>query len=448
MNQENQKILYLECNSGISGDMTVAALLDLGADAEVLESVLNSLPLDGFHIEIGRVKKAGLDACDFNVIMEKKYDNHDHDMEYLHGFEHDHDQHLHTQEDVHHNDHMHTYDHSHAHHSHRGMTEVMEIINKCTMTNGARTLAVKIFNILAAAEAKAHGVSVDEVHFHEVGAVDSIVDIVAAAVCIDDLKITDCVVPVLYEGSGSIRCQHGILPVPVPAVANIVADYGLKLSIMSVRGEFVTPTGAAIVAAIKTGDELPKEFKIEKMGLGAGKREYEKPSIVRAMLISDDTDQIVEIKKKVQENNQEKDTIWKLESNIDDSTGEELGYCMERLFAAGARDVHYFPVYMKKNRPAYQLNVICTREDIPIMEDIIFRETTTIGIRRVEMERTVLQRKAVMVITDLGEACVKVCEYGDETHYYPEYDSVVELCKKTGLSYREVYNRIAEGLED
>lgn len=431
-----QKTLYLECNSGISGDMTVAALLDLGADRSVLENVLASLPINGFRTEISRVKKSGLDACDFNVILDEAHDNHDHDMEYLHGHKDNLAEDTHDCEDGHH--HMHEHNHTHGHHHehiHRGLSDIREIIDAARMTEGARKLAYKIFDILADAEAKAHGVSRDEVHFHEVGAVDSIVDIVAAAVCIDNLGITDCVVPVLYEGSGNIRCQHGILPVPVPAVANIAASHDLKLSIMPIQGEFVTPTGAAIVAAIKTSDVMPEMFEIEKIGHGAGKREYERPSLLRAMLIS------------TQEEAAPKYTIWKLESNIDDSTGEELGYCMEQLFKAGARDVHYYPVFMKKNRPAYQLNVICEKKDIPVMEEIIFMETTTIGIRRVEMERTVLDRRIITVVTDMGEARVKVCDCNGKMRCYPEYDSVTELCRKTGMSYREVYRRVAEGYE-
>ncbi|MDO5402442.1 MAG: nickel pincer cofactor biosynthesis protein LarC [Eubacteriales bacterium] len=404
--------LYLECNSGISGDMTVAALLDLGADEAVLESVLNSLPIGGFHVEISKVKKAGLEVCDFNVVLE--HTNCDHDMEFLHG---------------HNESHVHSNSHEHVH-EHRNLEDIKKIIAAGVMTDGAKMLAFKIFDILAAAEAKAHGVFVEQVHFHEVGAVDSIIDIVAAAVCIDNLGITECVVPVLCDGSGSIRCQHGIMPVPVPAVVNIAASHGLNLSIMPLEGEFVTPTGAAIVAAVKTTEKLPKTFKIEKTGLGGGKREYEKPSILRAMIIAADES--------------EDAAVWKLESNIDDSTGEELGYCMECLFKAGAGDVNYQPVFMKKNRPAYQLNVICEKEKIPKMEEIIFNQTTTIGIRKMQMERTKLKRREITIMTDVGSAQVKVCEYGDKSFFYPEYESVIKLCQKLGMSYREAYNRIVK----
>lgn len=459
------KTLYLECYSGISGDMAVAALLDLGANQKVLEMVLKSLPVDGFDIEISRVKKAGLDVCDFKVVLDKKHENHDHDMEYLHGpgqtegLEHGHEEghnqvqtHHHEEEHNHEEEHHHgeehnhekehhhhevghnhssTHDQSHEHHhahEHRGLAEILEIINQTDMSQNAKALATRIFKIIAEAEAKAHGVPSNEVHFHEVGAVDSIVDIIAVAVCMDDLGITQTIVPELYEGRGFVRCQHGMIPIPVPAVSNIVEAHDLNLHITDTEGELVTPTGAAIVAAIKTKDKLPKTFSIEKIGIGAGKRTYDRPSMLRAMLIKDKS--------------LEEDSIYKLESNIDDSTGEALGFVMERLIEAGARDVHYIPVYMKKNRPAYQLNVICKEEDIRKLEQIIFKETTTIGIRRIEMERTVLKREIKNILTSLGEAQVKVCKLDTGDRIYPEYSSITKLCKKHQISYQDVYNLI------
>lgn len=429
--------LYLECRSGISGDMTVAALLDLGADQEVLMKALKSLPVQGFRVEISRVVKAGLDVCDFNVILDQAHENHDHDMEYLYGktgncgcnHEHTHQEGHHEHAHSHDGEHEHTHSHTH-HHEHRGMKEIREILSACVMTERARALALKIFEVLARAEAKAHGVSLEEVHFHEVGAIDSIVDIVAAAVCLDNLDITKVIVLRLCEGTGSVRCQHGILPVPVPAVANIIEAYGLPVQFSDTKGELITPTGAAIVAAMEPSYSLPERFTIQKIGMGAGKRAYERPSILRAMLIKEKTE--------------EKDTIYKLESNIDDCSGEALGYVMEELLKAGARDVHYIPVYMKKNRPAWMLNVICSKEDIEKLESVIFKETTTIGIRRVEMERTVLKREIKKVQTVYGEALVKVCMTEGQTRYYPEYESVVKICREKGLPYPEVYEKIAE----
>ena len=296
------------------------------------------------------------------------------------------------------------------------------------MTARAKEIAVRIFEILADAEAKAHGVPADQVHFHEVGAVDSIVDIVAVAVCLDNLNVTEVIVPELYEGQGTIRCQHGIIPVPVPAVMNIAGAHGLKLHITDVKGELVTPTGAAIVAAVRTGTKLPDAFEVVRLGMGAGKRDYDCPGMLRAMLIRSEAE--------------ERDLIYKLETNIDDCSGERLGYTMDCLMENGARDVHYMPVYMKKNRPAYQLNVICDEKDIKKMEQIIFRETTTIGIRRVPMERTVLRRRNELVQTPLGEAQVKLCMLDGEERCFPEYNSVVRLCGQSGRSYQEIYQMI------
>lgn len=408
--------LYLECYSGISGDMTVGALLDLGADQAVLEEQLKSLPVEGYEIKISRVKKSGLDACDFNVVLDEKHENHDHDNAYLYG---------HGHEDGH--SHMDVHNHGNAH-THRGLQEILNIIENSHITRSAKDIASRIFRILAEAEAKAHGTAVEQVHFHEVGAVDSIVDIVSAAICLDNLGITEVIVPELYEGRGVVRCQHGVIPVPVPATANIAQMHGLTLHLTDTEAELVTPTGAAIAAAVRTSGKLPTKYKVLRTGLGAGKRDYGRTSVLRAMLI-EDAEEL-------------SDCIYKLETNIDDCTGEALGYVMERLMEAGAKDVHYIPVYMKKNRPAYQLNVLCAEGQIPEMEEIIFRETTTIGIRRVRMERTVLKRDARWAETSFGKVKVKACGVGEESRIYPEYESISAICRERALSYQEVWNDV------
>lgn len=423
------KTLYLECYSGISGDMTVAALLDLGADREVLKESLKSLPVGGFRTEITRVKKSGLDVCDFSVILEQ--DNHDHDMEYLHGSEKTYTGHHEHSHEVNH-EHHHGHTHSHEHpHEHRGMKEITEIIQKSEMTARAKKMAMRVFDILAQAESKAHGVPVEEVHFHEVGAVDSIVDIAAIAICMDNLDISNVIVPVLYEGTGFIRCQHGQIPVPVPAVTHIAETHKLKLKITDIQGELVTPTGAAVVAAFRTSDRLPEDFTILKTGIGAGKRQYRCPGILRAMLIRETTDLQI------------KDIIWKLETDMDDCGGEMMGHVMNLLMANGAREVHYTPIYTKKNRPAYTLTVICKESEREKLENLIFSETTTIGIRRVEMERTILQREIQKKDTPVGTAIVKACTLPDgNIRYYPEYENVAELAERNQLSFRETYDRI------
>lgn len=468
------KTLYLECYSGISGDMTVAALLDLGADRSVLDRVLKSLKVSGFETKISRVVKSGIDACDFDVVLDKEHENHDHDMEYLHGHHHKgHENnhfynHNHAHEDE--AEHFHSHEHNHAHgagsaqdrhhHEHRGIKEITYIIEHSAMTENAKKIALRIFEILAEAESKAHNVPVDQVHFHEVGAVDSIVDIVSVAVCLDDLDVTEVIVPVLCEGRGTVRCQHGILPIPVPAVANIVSANHLYLKMTEVEGELVTPTGAAIVAAVKTKDKLPETFEIQKIGIGAGKRQYECPGILRAMIISQsaETDEAKaqteevknpEIRNNSKAENQEtKDTIIKMETNIDDCSGEVLGFVMERLMKAGARDVHYVPVFMKKNRPAWVLNVICKEEDMETLQNIIFEETTTIGIRYSRMERTILPRETRTLSTPWGEVQVKVCTLNGKEQLYPEYESVAQLSREKEIPFTEIYRYIVLANKD
>lgn len=321
-----KKILYLECSSGISGDMAVASLLDLGtpeekaAREELLLSVLESLPERGFEARVSRVEKSGIIACDFDVVLDAELENHDHDMEYLYGHlssgcggaarsdfaghAHAHDEGRDCGHAHHHHHHHHRHapagscvcDHPHAHphahelaggHVHRNLADVTSLIEATTASVRAKELAVRIFGIVAEAEAAVHGKPVDEVRFHEVGAVDSIVDILAFAVCLDSLAADEVVVCELSEGRGSVRCQHGVIPVPVPAVLSIAAAYDVPLRIIDVRGELVTPTGAAIAAAARTRSSLPERFVVRSVGVGAGKRAYDTPGVVRAMLIEE-----------------------------------------------------------------------------------------------------------------------------------------------------------------
>ena len=472
------KTLYLETSSGISGDMFVAAMIDLGADPEALECALNSIPADGFMVEISSVKKSGIACCDFNVILDAAHENHDHDMAYLYGpapvssaapqeeahhchcheDEEAHHCHCHEDEEAHHchchedeeAHHCHCHEeeeahhchghggeephHHHEHHHHHGrhLAEIMGIIDATDMTDSAKALAGKMFHIVAEAESLAHHMPLEEVHFHEVGAIDSIVDIIAAAVTFDSLGITDVIIPCLTEGRGTVRCQHGVLPVPVPATMNIIEAYDMPLTIMEAKGEYVTPTGAAIAAAICTTHQLPKAFRIVRTGLGAGKRAYtERTNILRAYLIEGNAME------------EGKDEIVKLETDIDDSTGEALGYTIDRLMQAGALDVHYSPVYMKKNRPAWELTVICKKSRMEELEDIIFKETTTIGIREFpSVMRSILHRNQKQVETPFGIAEVKEVALPGERRFYPEYESVKAIAEKEHLPFAEVYHLV------
>ena len=442
------KTLYLECFSGISGDMTVAALIDLGADKEVLMSALSSLNVTGYTVKIGRTQKCGIDACDFNVIL---------DSELHQGHPHEHS-HSHTKPDIKKpisaasfrmapgikvkasvQEHVHSHDHSHVHgdnpvhggnHEHRNLYDIYRIIDASGITHGAKTVSKKIFEVVAIAESKAHGLGIEEVHFHEVGAVDSIVDIVAAAVCIDNLGINDVIVSEMYEGTGHVKCQHGILPVPVPAVLNIISANSLPIRITDESGEMITPTGAAIAAALRTKESLPNRYTIQAIGLGAGKKDFNKANVLRAYIIE-------ESKK-----SRTMDSVWLLETNLDDCTGENLGYVMEKLLDEGANDVFYTPIYMKKNRPAYKLSVICKESDKGRLESIIFRNTTSIGIRTVLMERDILERESLSFNTDFGPVRVKVTSFDGEKSYSPEYEDIRNFCKNKNLPYREVYESV------
>ncbi len=464
------KTLYFDCGSGISGDMIVGALLDLGADEQVMRKALSGLSSENVKIVTERVMKNALDCCNFDVVLDDEHDNHDHDMEYLFGhcpMNHEgawsnphrgngcgfatanetgvvgHAQFNDPQPPS-------PRDHDHHHHTHRNLTDVLRIIDSLEMTPSARKLAVRVFEILAEAEGKAHGKDKNEVHFHEVGALDSIADIVASSVCFDNLGIERVIIPKLCEGTGTVRCAHGILPIPVPAVMNVASMYGLPIAITDRQAELITPTGAAFAAAVMTGVKLPESFIPLKVGLGAGKRAYKYPSILRAVIFdsdengpfieSDNTDHHEKNPKMIfTRDMQTDDIIWKLETNIDDCTGEQLGFALELLLKSGARDAFYTPVFMKKNRPAWLLTVICEESNIPLMEDIIFKNTTTVGIRRQMMKRTILPRRTETVKTEYGEIKVKVCIYNGEEKAYPEYESAVAIARREGCSLGEIY---------
>jgi len=424
--------LFWDCQTGISGDMAVASLLDLGASEEAVRAALAPLAGEGFELRIGRVEKAGLDCCDFDVVLDEEHDGHDHDMTYLYDPEW-------TPGEGSDGAHAHGDGHPHAHeHHHRSYAQVREVLASLDLAPRARSLAEKAFLLLAQAESKAHGVPVDEVHFHEVGAIDAIVDVVAAAVCLDSLGVEKVIVPRVVDGTGMVRCQHGVIPVPVPAVVNIAADTGLPLSVGSRQGELVTPTGAALAAAAMTSTSLPERFSVKACGMGAGKRDYDPPSILRALLI-EEVDAPAPDAPLAPGTSAPGDWIWKLECNIDDSTGEMLGAVLEDLMAAGARDAHFLPVFMKKNRPAYELAIICDDAHREALERLVFAETTTIGIRRQRMERSVMSVSWRDVETSFGTVRVKVCGRDGLLRAYPEYESVREVARAAGTDFRTVY---------
>ena len=437
------KYLYLDGSCGISGDMTVAALLDLGASRERLEAAIGAMHLDGMHCHIEKGNSYSIAGMNFDVHVHTHHgeESADHVDAHEEGYVEHHHEHSHE----HHHEHSHEHGHEHGHHhEHRHLAEVYHILEHAAshcaehnpsapaFSSHALDIAKKIFRIIAEAEAKAHGVAVEEVHFHEVGAIDSIVDIMAVAVLIDDLRekfgVENYVITGLNEGSGFVQTQHGMLPIPVPAVASIAEAAGIALHVTDTKGEMVTPTGIGIVAALRTNERLPEHYKILKTGVGLGKRDFGRANFLRAQIIEDVAETSIT----------DGENIFMIECNIDDQSPEELGLAMEKIFEVGARDVHYVPCYMKKNRPAVILRVLADSEKMAQIETAIFRHTTTVGLRRYPVSRTCMERSFVDVATPFGVVTVKKCELGNIVKYKPEFDSVKRAAEENGVTYHEV----------
>lgn len=446
--------LYLECYSGISGDMTVAALLDLGVPGEYLMKELEKLHLDGYEIKISKTKKNQITATDFDVVLNDEHkDEHGHEHAHTHVHEEDVKEcHEHTSEE------HETHTHTHVHNSYR---EIRKFILASEFSDRVKKMVLKIFQVIAEAEAQVHGTTVDEVHFHEVGAVDSIVDISATAICLDYLGFDSIVTSEIWEGKGHVWCQHGRIPVPAPAVLAIFSKSQTRLHLSGVQGEMVTPTGAGIVAALSGENQLPDSFVIEKIGIGAGKKDFPHANVLRAMILNTEKEKKALHKhehkhKHEQEHNHEyghthcheergfhdvqTETVCVMETNVDDCSGEQLGYAREVLLKAGALDVCCMPLYMKKGRPAYLFQIICKPADEEALKTILFRETTSIGFRRYEEERQKLDREMISVTLPDGNTIrIKKCMHHEVTYYYPEYEDVKKTCEMRGEAFRMVY---------
>lgn len=444
------KTLYFECFSGISGDMTVGALLDLGADRKMLTEAIESLGIDGFRIEISNTQKCGITATKFDVIIddEHQHEHHDHNHEHnnhdhshSHGHDHDHD---HDHDHSHDHDHDHSHDHDHhdhdhgngGEHHHRGLKEITDIINRARMTESAKKLALEIFDIIAEAEGKVHGLPKHEVHFHEVGAIDSIVDIAGMAVCIDSLGADRYVFSPLYEGQGHVHCQHGKVPVPAPATLEMAVRHGIPLKITQTRGELVTPTGAAFVAGMNPQFGSMPQGLIKAVGVGAGTKDFAHANILRVYMIEES----------LESGDECSDSVVLIETNIDDAKGEQLGYAMEILLEKGALDVYHTPILMKKNRPAYMLSVICEKKHESEIIKTVFEHTTAIGIRRQDIDRVKMQRSFETVATELGDIVLKHCSYEGITKTYLEYESVRKCAHENNIGLDEVERRVSLNL--
>ncbi|WP_427339980.1 nickel pincer cofactor biosynthesis protein LarC [Caloranaerobacter sp. DY30410] len=404
------KILYYDCFSGISGDMNLGAMIDLGVDKEYLINELSKLNLDSeYEIRIRRENKKGIEGTKVDVILKNKHD--------------------------------HSHDHAHSH-THRNLKDIEDIINSSSLNENVKKLSIDMFRKIAQAEAKVHGKSLYEVHFHEVGAVDSIVDIVGAAICIDYLKVDKIMASHVQVGGGFVNCAHGLIPVPAPATVEILKGIPIKSGL--VPFETTTPTGAAILAV--NVDEFTDEmnFTIEKIGYGIGSRDLKIPNVLRVYIARENEE------KKTEYDLHNKQYI--LETNIDDMNPEIYSYIEKKLFDKGALDVFRTPIIMKKGRMAVKLSVLVNEKDIKAIQEVIFRETPSIGIRKYEVEKIMLERDFSKISTNYGEVTVKNSYYkGEKIKSKPEYEDCRKLAEENnvpiGEIYREVYKRI-EGVSN
>lgn len=407
------RIAYLECFSGVSGDMFLGALVDAGVPASLLEKTVAALDV-GARLEISRVVRSGISATKVDVYVDGEKD--------LPREEYWERQHEHSHE---HHGHSHSHPgespragapapHSHTHEHGRGLTEIREIISAASISEATKRTAIAIFESLGAAEAKIHNSSIESVHFHEVGAVDAMVDIVCASVGAESLGVDEIICSPLNVGGGTVKCAHGTFPVPAPATVELLQDAPVYSS--GLQAELVTPTGAAIVKTLASRFATFPEMKIEKSGYGAGSRDFPgHPNVVRLT--------IGEVGSSVLAAKTASETITVLESNLDDLNPQVFGYVMDRLFEEGALDAFGMPVQMKKNRPGMLLTVLCKPEDASELTQLIFTETTTLGVRRRDEMRQTLARRWENVGTQWGQVRIKIASMnGTVTNYAPEYE--------------------------
>lgn len=426
------RVLYFDCFSGISGDMTLGALLDLGIDGELFKSELNKLNLEGYDIVIGKRMRNGIVGTDVQVIVEgeSNADQTGADWDKSHNsYDHSHDNHAHD-----HHCHDHSQHYSYAGHKQpeRNLESIEIIIDSSSLNKKVKDFSKKVFREIAAAEAKVHNKDVGSIYFHEVGAVDSIIDIVGTAICIDLLGVERIFSSPLHDGKGFIQCQHGLLPVPVPAVMEMLSGSNIPLITEDVNTELVTPTGMALIKCMASSFGKMPAVTIDRIGYGMGKRETGGFNALRVVMGSlFEEDRLME-------------EIAVFETNIDDMSPEIMGFAMEKLLENGALDVFYTPIYMKKSRPAVMLTVLAKKEDEEKIIDILFRETSTLGVRRNIIKRQCMDREIVKVDTRFGEVRVKVASKGDIKKLAPEYEDCKEIARRTGEPLKSIYHIVYE----
>ena len=427
------KTLYLECSMGAAGDMLTAALLELTGDRKAFTDKMNAIGLPGVHVEAEAAVKCGITGTHMKVTVDgveeesadahvHTHEEHDHDHGHPHDHDHDHDHgHAHPHEE----EHEHSHDHGHGHHHHASVAEIDTMIDSLDVSDRVKADAKAVYALIADAESKVHGRPVSDIHFHEVGTLDAVADVVGVCLLMETLSPEQVIASPIHTGSGHVHCAHGILPVPAPATALILT--GIPSYGGAVKGELCTPTGAALLKHFVSRFGDRPVMTVEAVGYGMGKKDFEQANCVRAFL---------------GESEGTREQITRLECNLDDMTGEDIGFATEQLFAAGALEVYTQSVGMKKSRPGVLLSVICLPADADRLAETIMKHTTTLGVRRQDLSRYALRRKIETVDTDWGKVRVKRASGMGAAREKYEYDDLAALAKEHGVSLGEVREMI------
>ncbi|MBQ6384495.1 MAG: nickel pincer cofactor biosynthesis protein LarC [Clostridia bacterium] len=422
------KTLYLECGMGAAGDMLTAALSELIPDRQGFIDKMNSLGLPGVHVEAEPAVKCGITGTHMKVTVageeEESEDEHGHDHHHEHDHEHEH-HHDHDHDHHHDHDHDHDHDHEHHHHHHTSVADINGLIDGLAVSDRVKADAKAVYALIAEAESKVHGHPVEQIHFHEVGTMDAVADVVAVCILMEMIDADSITASPVHVGSGSVRCAHGILPVPAPATALILS--GIPTYGGQVQGELCTPTGAALLKHFVSSFGDRPVMAVEAIGYGMGKKDFERANCVRAFL---------------GESAGSRDRIVKLECNLDDMTGEAVSFAMQALLKAGALDVYTQAIGMKKSRPGILLSVLCRPEDADWMAALMMKHTTTLGIRRQDMDRYVLDRSIETVETVYGSVRVKKAHGLGVRKMKAEYDDLAALAEANDLSLEDIRREV------
>jgi len=428
--------LYLDIFSGLSGDMFLGALLDLGVDFRSLDRELKKLRLDGYHLHVARRHKGSIEGVKFDVHLEQGGDcGHDHSHDSDHGHTHSHS-----------HSHDHDHDHGHGTHEHganRDFSQIQALIRASGLSDWVQEKAVAVFRRVAVAEGKIHGLPPEKVHFHEVGAVDSIVDIVGGCIALDLLGRPRVLASAVVEGTGWVRCAHGRFPIPTAATLEILGARGIPVTQCEEPHELLTPTGAALLAEFAETFGPMRDLVARRVGYGLGTRDHQtRPNVVRAVL----GEPVAQVPA---EHDWETDTVAVLETNLDDISGEVLGHFVESTLKAGALDVFHTPIQMKKNRPGVLLTVLCAPSDADRFTERLLRHTSAFGVRRSLLERRKLRREVIRVRTEFGEIPVKLGRLdGEVIQSAPEFDACRDKAVQAGVPVQAVFDAARKAAND